>query len=54
MTSIKPARKIQRQNIKIEEEYHMEKTLYNLHGIISTVITPFKEDGSVDYDSLAK
>ena len=42
MTSIKPARKIQRQNIKIEEEYHMEKTLYNLHGIISTVITPFK------------
>ena len=32
----------------------MEKTLYNLHGIISTVITPFKEDGSVDYDSLAK
>lgn len=32
----------------------MEKTLYDLHGIISTVLTPFHEDGSVDYDSLAR
>ncbi len=32
----------------------MQKELYPLKGLVTTVITPFKEDGSVDYASLQR